>query len=203
MITNGQENKGCLANTPNSSPIPSKKRKVVDIPGNITVEEYLNLQCDALVEQLNTHAHELQDKLRSEYQSLTKSYLERVDVTSNEPEQEGVQPAGQVFNIVATTGPHKDKVFIITVSAGTPALIGRSRGRKFVKGEGISLFKDQEVSTTHGKFEFDTTLTFVDVGSTNGSLMNGKALEPNEVVKFSHGDSLTIGQTVFKLQHTE
>jgi len=33
--------------------------------------------------------------------------------------------------------------------------------------------------------------------------MNGKALEPNEVVKFSHGDSLTIGQTVFKLQHTE
>ena len=95
--------------------------------------------------------------------------------------------------------------------------MGRSKGKKFVTN-GISLFKDQEVSTTHGKIIVEeeeeekkehTTITtrmnnprllfyFVDVGSTNGTFYNGVALEPHQRLLLTNDMELRVGNSVLK-----
>ena len=97
--------------------------------------------------------------------------------------------------------------------------MGRSKGKKFVTN-GISLFKDQEVSTTHGKIiveeeeekeekkEHSTTTRmnnprqlfyFVDVGSTNGTFYNGVALEPHQRLLLTNDMELRVGNSVLKI----
>ncbi len=95
--------------------------------------------------------------------------------------------------------------------------MGRSKGKKFVTN-GISLFKDQEVSTTHGKViveeeeeeekkEYSTTrmnsprllFYFVDVGSTNGTFYNGIALEPHQRLLLENDMELRVGNSVLKI----
>jgi hypothetical protein len=55
------------------------------------------------------------------------------------------------ITIQITVGPHAPSTYTIHPKPNTPCVIGRSKGKKFTKN-GISLYKDQEVSTTHGKF---------------------------------------------------
>ena len=96
--------------------------------------------------------------------------------------------------------------------------MGRSKGKKFVKN-GISLFKDQEVSTTHGKFIVEMkendkksggggsssssssppVFYFVDVGSTNGTVYNGVALVPHQRLLLENGMELKVGNSVLKV----
>jgi len=76
----------------------------------------------------------------------------------------------------ATSGPHSGITYTLTVGS-TACFVGRSSGKKF-REKGISLPKDNEVSTTHAKIELQRdAVVLVDVGSTNGTTLDGEAVE--------------------------
>ena len=71
--------------------------------------------------------------------------------------------------IQVTSGPHSSTSFTLRPKpGGPPCLVGRSKGKKFTKN-GVSLYRDQEVSTTHGKF-------VVEGGDGVGSMGGGESV---------------------------
>jgi FHA domain len=118
-----------------------------------------------------------------------------------------VAPLGTVHvDIVA--GPYQGKKFTLKVTSRAPRLVGRSQSKNF-RDKGISLSKDLEVSTSHGKFVLiKDKLYFVDTESTNGTLVSQRGdssssdneqMEPNEPYPLSTGTMITCGQTVMKI----
>lgn len=115
-------------------------------------------------------------------------------------------PLGTVHvDIVA--GPYKGKKYTLKVTPRAPRLVGRSQSKNF-REKGISLSKDLEVSTSHGKFVLmKDKLYFVDTESTNGSLVSqgggdtsdNEQMEPNEPYLLATGTMITCGQTVMKI----
>lgn len=95
---------------------------------------------------------------------------------------------------------YMDAVFNLKVTKSKACWLGRSGGKKF-KVNGISLSNDDEVSTTHGKFELhkDGHVYFTDVGSTNGSKLDKVALEPDVPYLVENGATLSVGATMFEL----
>jgi hypothetical protein len=80
--------------------------------------------------------------------------------------------------------------------------IGRSAGKKF-RSNGISLPKDLEVSTSHGRFEMSRgKFYFTDCASTNGSRIFGMDIEPNQPIEIYNDIQITVGQTVMKVTLT-
>mmetsp|Transcript_18540 Transcript_18540/g.40134 ORF Transcript_18540/g.40134 Transcript_18540/m.40134 type:complete len:245 (+) Transcript_18540:119-853(+) len=122
----------------------------------------------------------------------------------------GIKPASSTIEILVTVGPHTSSKYLLRPKPGTPCLVGRSKGKKFVKN-GLSLHKDQEISTTHGKFVVEggdgavvaggagPKFYFIDVGSTNGSVYNGVQLEPNDRLLLVDGMELKVGNSVLKI----
>ena len=116
--------------------------------------------------------------------------------------------------VQVTVGPHAPSRFHLRPRPGAPCLVGRSKGKKFVKN-GISLHRDQEVSTTHGKFVVvedenggggavggggrTTRYYFVDVGSTNGTVHDGAPLEPNVRLPLVDGMELKVGNSMLRI----
>ena len=115
------------------------------------------------------------------------------------------------IKVLITSGPHADsKHALLRPKANAPCFIGRSKGKKFIKN-GISLSKDQEVSTTHAKILVeglglgdgnstgrDVKFYFVDVGSTNGSSLDGEMLEPDVKVLIGEGMEIKVGMSTLK-----
>lgn len=115
------------------------------------------------------------------------------------------------IKVLITSGPHADsKHALLRPKANAPCFIGRSKGKKFIKN-GISLSKDQEVSTTHAKILVeglglgdgnstgrDVKFYFVDVGSTNGSSLDGEMLEPDVKVLIGEGTEIKVGMSTLK-----
>ena len=62
-----------------------------------------------------------------------------------------VSSSSPTITVQITVGPHAPTSYTLHPKPNAPCVIGRSKGKKFSKN-GISLYKDQEVSTTHGKF---------------------------------------------------
>jgi len=109
------------------------------------------------------------------------------------------------IEILVTSGPHASAKFLLRPKSDTPCYVGRSKGKKFVKN-GISLGKDAEISTTHGKFLVEAglgnlgpTFYFVDVGSTNGTFLEGEQLEPEKLVRLTEGMELRLGSSNLKI----
>lgn len=62
------------------------------------------------------------------------------------------------------------------------------------------VISDPYASGSHGKFEInDEGVFFTDLGSTNGTLLNGSKLPANEKVRVTPDDELQIGRLTFKL----
>ena len=77
--------------------------------------------------------------------------------------------------LVVKAGPYVDGKFTLVQSkTRREFIVGRSTGKK-VKDHGVSLPQDPEVSTVHGRIECraDGKVYFEDLGSTNGSYVNG------------------------------
>ena len=93
-----------------------------------------------------------------------------------------------------------EKVFELKVMKKKPCWIGRSSGKKY-KVNGISLSKDLEVSTTHGKFELqnDGNVYYVDTGSTNGSVFDGQKVKQDVPHMIKDKSILLVGATTFEL----
>lgn len=103
------------------------------------------------------------------------------------------------IKIIVIVGPQASSEYTLCPKPGTPCFVGRSKGKKFAKN-GLSLHMDQEVSTTHGKFVSEGGLFyFIDVGSTNGSVYEGKQLEPKDLLLLVDGMELKVGNSVLKI----
>jgi FHA domain len=102
-------------------------------------------------------------------------------------------------------GPYEGQVFYLKPTPRSACMIGRSSSKKFVVN-GISLSKDLEVSTTHGKIDKtrDGTYSYSDTGSTNGSFLKDsgyhlQAHEPIEIPASNSGIEIIIGETVLHI----
>lgn len=94
-------------------------------------------------------------------------------------------------------GDYIGKIYELDNLAHEPAVVGRSRGKKVLK-HGISLPKDPEVSTTHGKFlaKGNGKLYFTDDGSTNGSMVNGQLIQSHVEIPLESGMEIQVGGTI-------
>lgn len=107
-------------------------------------------------------------------------------------------------------GPYKGITHTLQPTYKKPCWIGRSTSKKF-RDRGISLNKDDEVSTTHGKFHVTNSSTsssssaratkvkfmFTDTGSTNGTLYNGEEIEDNIPLELEDDMVIVIGNSHF------
>lgn len=97
-------------------------------------------------------------------------------------------------------GEYQGSTFELAPKKNLYAWVGRSQGKKF-REKGISLPKDLEVSTTHGRFELrhGNKFVYVDTGSTNGSRVGGLEIEADQPIALETGMEITVGQTVMKI----
>jgi len=122
-------------------------------------------------------------------------------------------PIHPILQITVTSGPHAPLSLTLPQTSfkpSAPALVGRSTGKKF-KETGVSLWKDLEVSTTHGKFEMvessgkkkgEYQITFTDTGSTNGTyVIDGKTgvssrVEEGVKINVVEGVRIRVGASI-------
>jgi pSer/pThr/pTyr-binding forkhead associated (FHA) protein len=185
-----------------------------------TIEELLHWSLHQY--QLKTHAQadhyieQLRDHCSRECQDITTLHQMAVEMasrTNNENAASSLTTTGKSprksksdhIEILITSGPHSDSKVLLRPKPNAPCFIGRSKGKKFINN-GISLSKDQEVSTTHAKIVVemsagslsDAAFYFVDVGSTNGSTLKGEMLEPEVKVKIVEGMEIKVGGSTLK-----
>lgn len=103
------------------------------------------------------------------------------------------------IQVQVTTGPHAGSSYTLTPNNRKPCWVGRSTSQKFKKG-GMSLNKDAEVSTTHGKFHFHPSgpngkLVYTDTGSTNGTIYNNEEIEANVPLELEDGMVIVLGMS--------
>ncbi len=109
-----------------------------------------------------------------------------------------VTPAPSVANAPEPDGPPFARLRKIEGPAADIA-IGEgviTLGRKSVNA--IVLTQDSYISGRHAEIHTDATGTFLtDLGSTNGSLVNGQRLEAQEPQLLLEGDEIQLGQTKY------
>jgi pSer/pThr/pTyr-binding forkhead associated (FHA) protein len=98
-------------------------------------------------------------------------------------------PTGpQVAVLTKTEGPAKD----IPIHEGTITVGRRSSNT-------ISLPQDAYISGRHAEIITDNTGTYlIDLGSTNGTVVNGQKMVPNERQLLLDGDEVKLGQNTYR-----
>lgn len=153
---------------------------------------------------------EIHDKIMESQQAMEDEEMNRKSLNANneniDPNQQTAEetqsklssssskPSYNAIHIEMISGPHSGEVFLLKPRSRQPCLIGRSAGKKF-RERGISLKKDPEVSTSHGKFEMKTggTFYYTDTGSTNGSFIEGNDLGANVAFELKNGMEIMFG----------
>jgi hypothetical protein len=103
----------------------------------------------------------------------------------------------------AATGSHAKELALLhrvfpivkaPFSPRGPVLLGRT-------GDNDVAIPEYSISKRHCFFEFQPGQTLVcDCGSTNGTLLNGKKLEPKTAVQLRGGEMITLGRYAFMFQ---
>ena len=110
-----------------------------------------------------------------------------------------VEPAVADGNLVANLNPTSGPGVPIAITEGMVS-IGRRTGNTIV------ISNDAYISGRHAQLETDNTGTYLtDVGSTNGTSVNGQKLTAGERQLLLEGDEVQLGQTkyVFALAYEE
>ena len=105
-----------------------------------------------------------------------------------------------IFFLEIIGGHYSGNTYALVPNKRNPCWVGRSQGKKF-KERGISLSKDLEISTSHGKFEIiGGSFYYTDAGSTNGSKVHGtQEIVPDTPFPLEDGIEFTLGQSVLKV----
>mmetsp|Transcript_15439 Transcript_15439/g.36425 ORF Transcript_15439/g.36425 Transcript_15439/m.36425 type:complete len:232 (-) Transcript_15439:95-790(-) len=170
--------------------------------GEMTVQLYLDDTCDRLAKRVLEAAEATTSKLRAEfdeYKRLLETALAEKHADSKEAESSEARAVDQVVNVKleVQAGPYAGQSWELKPRKRKVCKFGRSTGKAFTSG-GVSLPKDLEVSTTHGKIHVkDGLIAFTDLGSTNGTEINGKAVKEGVATPLCSGDKLLIGATAF------
>lgn len=193
----------------------TKKRKSGEVrnmaaPG-MTVKECLMEEKKKILEEMQTCLETTIKKLRQEFEE-GKTELEDEIKRMCEEDQEN-QPKveekknGDTRKLLITVegdGPHSGLTFSFKSSKRLTIMIGRSTGKKFRKGVGISLPKDDEVSNTHAKiFYVKGDICFADLASTNGSFLNDEPLDSRIPYVVNDGDKIRVGKSILKCTYEE
>jgi len=181
-----------------------KKMVARELPADMTVEEFLQAECKKEVASVKSHAEMLVHKLKTEYKKMKEEFLAEVSAAASANDAKASQPRKVILTITTEQGTYEGQVFTVSVSNEKPAMVGRSRGKKFLPPVGLCLSRDQEVSTTHGKFELSESgeLTYTDVGSTNSSFLGDIEVVQNEPTPIKEGDVLRVGSNFLKISIT-
>ncbi len=134
----------------------------------ITVEKFLELQCEAIIQDFQAKTNAMISKLRAQYDDGAAS----LQLLMKQAVPETVKSVCVILKCIA--GSHIGQRFRLesTSAVGEEFKIGRSTGKQF-KEKGVSLYKDKEISTTHAKIEIRNGQPFlVDMRSTNGTQLN-------------------------------
>ena len=130
-------------------------------------------------------------------QSPNPNVLRDVSSKSGSKPRKAISPTTVHIEIIG--GHYNGTSYNLMPKARHPCWVGRSQGRKF-KDRGISLSKDIEISTTHGKFEVIAgKLHYTDTGSTNGSKVGETELEPDTPLPLENGTELILGQSILRI----
>ena len=166
---------------------------------NLTVEQFLNNQCDIIIADLQAHAQSLISQLKKEYEDGSEQLKSLLVSSSSSAKRLCV-------TLRCTSGAHSGQRFRLepnTESGEDNFKMGRSTGKLF-KEKGVSLYKDKEISTTHAKIEVKNGQAFLtDNRSTNGTILNGVEMEPLVPIRLKEGDIILMGSTELHVQVTD
>jgi len=205
------------------SRMASSRKPLSEVEQNedMTVEQFLERQCETIIDDLRQHSAELIGRLKREYADGAKNIAAMMATSSSEARGVAAAPAPTAVGssssgsggsssgeearqgrlcvtLKTTSGPHMGQRFRLeaTTESGEDAFkIGRSTGKAF-KEKGLSLYKDREISTSHAKIEIkNSQVFFVDTKSTNGTALNGESLEANVPYRLKTGDVVSMGGT--------
>jgi len=167
---------------------------------NITIEEYLQICGQQIEEEFNFHVESEVKKLHEGLAVVEKELLRAHTsvLESNKKENKSLNNEGEYYNtnleITVKGGAYDGFMYHIKPRARAPCFLGRSTSKKF-RDKGISMPKDGEISTTHGKFDVkDDGVYYSDLGSTNGTLYENNDLEANKPLKLRDGLIIQVGE---------
>jgi hypothetical protein len=146
------------------------------------------------------------EQIRSQFdlETIVKRFQSVYEMESKASSSQQVGRAVPKLQVEVVEGPYIGKKWELQPRPKQPCFIGRSQGKKF-RDKGISIPKDLEVSTTHGKFEVvGHSIYFTDTESTNGSYLREddqvKPLEREKAYHIITGSVLIVGQTKMLLK---
>lgn len=163
--------------------------QVTEILNNDTNGEYENINNDMDTENeigaLNSEQHDTETPMAKSSSAA--------ETTTNH----NAKPNTIHVDIIA--GEYVGHSFDLKPQSRNHCWVGRSQGKKFVQ-KGISLPKDLEVSTSHGRFEYSRGKFFyMDAASTNGSRIQDMEIDPNVSHEIRTGTEITVGQTIMRI----
>ena len=174
-------------------------------------------------DEANEYIEQLRDHCTKECEDVMDLHTMALEATQNNENAAAVESSAasekspntatrkDYIEILITSGPHSsERQVLLKPKPNKPCFIGRSKGRKFVNN-GLSLNKDQEVSTTHAQILVEgggladangiteMKFYFMDVGSTNGSFLEGEMIEPEpNKVLIKEGMEIKVGGSLLK-----